>query len=105
MHSKVARITCLIFKLWNYIQRIIYKTLHTVNDLLRAKYRKKLKERHSRIIVHLEMDDVVLRSSIRESGIRKTRRNVKKIINVEEREIQQETPLLQPNQRGRPSRQ
>lgn len=51
------------------------------------------------------MDDVVLRSSIRESGIRKTRRNVKKIKNVEEKEIQQETPLLQPNQRGRPSRQ
>ena len=76
VHSKVARVTCLIFKLWHYIQLIIQKSLHTVNEMLRAKYRKHQKEIHSRIIVQLEVEDGdSLRASIRESGIRIIRKN------------------------------
>jgi hypothetical protein len=102
VHSKVARITCLVFKLWHYIQLIIQKTLYTVSELLRAKYRKFQKEIHSRIIVQLEAEDDMLKTSIRESGVRVIRKNVKQIAYLEGKEVQQETPFLQPNKRGRP---
>lgn len=57
VHSASVRVTCSLFELWHYLQKIIYKALEKVNVLLRLKYMKQRDEIYTRIIVPMPDED------------------------------------------------
>ncbi len=64
------RVNSLIFELWHYVTKIMFRALSTINDSFRILYLKQQASIWARLIVSIEEEH-----SIRQSGVRGQRRN------------------------------